>query len=115
LRTPVLGHRAMRDVDARHVRDRLGCRLRERPARGDHRIEQRQTDGRSHASKDRATREMLLRNEHGAQLLYHSPLGVPCGMTCAVLTGAAVGPAGGAVLIRNSGLDTIPMTIDANR
>ena len=66
-RRPLVHRRAVRDVDAAHARLRRGCRLRERGGRGHHRFEQRQRQRDAGAAKERAPREVFLRDErHGA-------------------------------------------------
>ena len=63
-RRPLVHRRAVRDVDAAQTALRPGCGLSERGARGNHRVQQRQREGGAGAAKQRAARQMFLRDEH---------------------------------------------------
>ena len=73
-------------------------------AGGDHRVEQRQRDGRAGAPQDGAAGKMLLRDEHGR----HPPL-------CAAVAVSFAGVSTGTLSIWNAGLLTMPITRLENR
>ena len=63
-RRPLLHDRAVRQIHEPHVRLRAGRGLGQRRPCRDHRVEQRQAHGDAGAAEERASREMLLGDEH---------------------------------------------------
>ena len=61
---PLVHHRAMGEVDESQVRRGLRRRLRQRGARRNHGVEQRQREGGAGSPQYRAARQMLLGDEH---------------------------------------------------